>query len=342
MSDINRRAYADMYGPTTGDRVRLGDSDLSRLEGIREAGSLISALGPDRCPLCGATPEDQHLNKECDGNIEEIISAAGTETKKIQNLKSELADTVAKLHEENKRYETSQPSLIESLEAIDKAIREISPSLSDKRAKYSELIEKRNEVQNALNLIKSIGELEERRKAIDDIVEGQPNSGNTITDLSASILNDFSILLEGILQAWTFPDSERVHFAKESNDIVISGKPRGSRGKGMRSITHTAFTLGLMKFTEEQNLPHPGFTVIDTPLLAYREPEGEEDDLSGTAVQEKFYEYLSGWESRQVIILENVDPPDFVKNNDQTTFFSKNPDLGRYGFLPYIERAVEN
>ena len=246
------------------------------------------------------------------------------------------------MHEENKRYETSQPSLIESLEAIDKAIREISPSLSDKRAKYSELIEKRNEVQNALNLIKSIGELEERRKAIDDIVEGQPNSGNTITDLSASILNDFSILLEGILQAWTFPDSERVHFAKESNDIVISGKPRGSRGKGMRSITHTAFTLGLMKFTEEQNLPHPGFTVIDTPLLAYREPEGEEDDLSGTAVQEKFYEYLSGWELRQVIILENVDPPDFVKNNDQTTFFSKNPDLGRYGFLPYIERAVEN
>ena len=25
---ISRRAYADMYGPTTGDRVRLGDTDL--------------------------------------------------------------------------------------------------------------------------------------------------------------------------------------------------------------------------------------------------------------------------------------------------------------------------
>ena len=25
---IDRRAYADMYGPTTGDRVRLGDTDL--------------------------------------------------------------------------------------------------------------------------------------------------------------------------------------------------------------------------------------------------------------------------------------------------------------------------
>jgi urease len=28
MSRIDRRAYADMFGPTTGDRVRLGDTEL--------------------------------------------------------------------------------------------------------------------------------------------------------------------------------------------------------------------------------------------------------------------------------------------------------------------------
>ncbi|HYN76768.1 MAG TPA: urease subunit alpha, partial [Lamprocystis sp. (in: g-proteobacteria)] len=28
MSRIDRAAYASLYGPTTGDRVRLGDSDL--------------------------------------------------------------------------------------------------------------------------------------------------------------------------------------------------------------------------------------------------------------------------------------------------------------------------
>ena len=28
MSRISRRAYAEMYGPTTGDRVRLGDTEL--------------------------------------------------------------------------------------------------------------------------------------------------------------------------------------------------------------------------------------------------------------------------------------------------------------------------
>ena len=28
MATIGRRAYAEMYGPTTGDRVRLADTDL--------------------------------------------------------------------------------------------------------------------------------------------------------------------------------------------------------------------------------------------------------------------------------------------------------------------------
>ncbi len=28
MARITRRAYADMYGPTTGDRVRLADTEL--------------------------------------------------------------------------------------------------------------------------------------------------------------------------------------------------------------------------------------------------------------------------------------------------------------------------
>ena len=28
MATISRQAYADMYGPTTGDRIRLADTDL--------------------------------------------------------------------------------------------------------------------------------------------------------------------------------------------------------------------------------------------------------------------------------------------------------------------------
>lgn len=74
--------------------------------------------------------------------------------------------------------------------------------------------------------------------------------------------------------------------------------------------------------------------ILDSPLLAYREPEDENDDLSETDVQENFYKYLSNWDDRQIIIIENVNPPDYVKEMETSTMFSKNIQQGRYGLFP--------
>jgi hypothetical protein len=54
----------------------------------------------------------------------------------------------------------------------------------------------------------------------------------------------------------------------------------------------------------------------------------------GTDVQEQFYNYLSGWSDRQVIIIENVSPPTSIANRDSTIFFTKNAAIGRYGLFP--------
>ena len=309
-------------------------SDLSRLEGVQEAGSLIEALEPGFCPLCGASVDSQHLTTACDGNVEQVVAAALAEKSKITNLRKELGDTVEKLMAELGQYEEIQPTIITALNTVNQELKNISPDLSKRRSAYSELIEKMNEVQNALNLFKSISDLEEKRENMEEAPTQPAIADTSFRDLSSSILENYSILMEKILQNWEFPDSGRVHFDRESNDLIISGKPRGSRGKGMRAITHAAFTLGLLRYTEENELSHPGFVVLDSPLLAYREPENDEDDLRGTAVQSKFYEFLSNWTSRQVIVLENIDPPDFVKGADQTIFFSKNSSIGRYGFFP--------
>jgi hypothetical protein len=75
--------------------------------------------------------------------------------------------------------------------------------------------------------------------------------------------------------------------------------------------------------------------VLDSPLLAYRRPEGKEDDLRGTDLNERFYAYLQSMRSdQQVIIVENSDPPENIRSLDQVTMFSKNPHSGRYGFFP--------
>lgn len=309
-------------------------SDLGRLEGLREAGSLVSALGPDNCPLCGASPDAQHRDTDCDGNIELVISATDAETEKITRLRTELRQTIEQLRQEAASFDNITPQFRNQLVAADEELKAMSPAISNQRAAYSEQVETRSTAQNALRLLVSIAELEQRRARIEGASAPRAANEAPLADLSTSTLDKFSSLYESVLKDWNFPEASRVYFDKETRDLVISGKPRGSRGKGMRAITHAAFTATLLEFTRLNNLPHPGFIVLDTPLLAYREPEGEEDDLSGTDVQDKFYRYLADRPDRQVIILENVDPPDLIRERDQTTFFSKNPHVGRYGFFP--------
>jgi hypothetical protein len=75
--------------------------------------------------------------------------------------------------------------------------------------------------------------------------------------------------------------------------------------------------------------------VLDSPLLAYWKPEGEEDDLRGTDLDEMFYGYLLGLHrDNQVIVIENKHPPQFVFDGGHVTVFTKNPHHGRYGFFP--------
>jgi hypothetical protein len=155
------------------------------------------------------------------------------------------------------------------------------------------------------------------------------------TQVSKNVLDEFALAIETLLKEWHFPGATRVFFDEGKRDIQIAGKDRGSTGKGLRAITHAAVKIGLMEFCRHRGLPHPGFVVLDSPLLAYWKPEGDEDDLRGTDLKEMFYRYLLGLsKDSQVIIVENEHPPAFVSAKANVIVFTKNPHQDRYGFFP--------
>lgn len=157
----------------------------------------------------------------------------------------------------------------------------------------------------------------------------------TNADLSSTVAHSFAKTVEGILTGWHFPEVGDVYFDSKSRDLVIAGKSRSAFGKGLRAITHAAFTLGLLAFCRERHTPHTGFVVLDSPLLAYREPDGTEYDLTGTDLKDQFYAYLEALpEDTQVIVVENTDPPDAIMKREQSLMFGKNPHHGRYGLFP--------
>src|SRR6185437_8137647 len=114
-----------------------------------------------------------------------------------------------------------------------------------------------------------------------------------------------------------FPGQRHVTFDDATFDLKIDGKNRKDNGKGVRAITHAAFKVALLLFCREKNLPHPGFLILDTPLLTYRDPitsrygelAGDEEEISKTALKDHFFRHLAAHaHMSQFVILENIDP----------------------------------
>ena len=326
------------------ERFRLLDShyqtDLDRLAAIHESGSLFMHLELKPCPLCGALPDDQHLESECEGNTEAVVRAADAEMVKIHRLRRELTDAVTSLTTEQRQLQESLAQFDDEYKLCEQELNEIvSPAVATERVSYNQLVSEKAEVRLTRDKIDRLKRLITQRNELDvELPEPTGSPSTTQTQVSKSALDEFAQTIESILQEWHFPNATRVFFDESKRDFQIAGKDRGSTGKGLRAITHAAVKIGLIEFCRERNLPHPGFVVLDSPLLAYWKPEGDDDDLRGTDLKEMFYRYLLGLnKDNQIIIIENERPPGFVFKDGNVIVLTKNPQQGRYGFFPRPE-----
>ena len=344
----NRKARLIEIGELV-ERFKLLDShyqnDLKRLEAIHESGSLFVHLEQKPCPLCGALPEDQHHDSSCEGNTESVVKAADVEMTKTIQLRRGLNDTVSALGAEREVLEKSLAKFVEEYSSCEQELNEIvTPKISTERDSYNNLVSKRAEVKLTLEKINRLKKLMSQRADLEDgAFDSNGGITTTKTQISKNILNEFAQTVESILNEWHFPYAERVFFDETKRDFQIAGKERGSTGKGLRAITHAATKIGLMIFCREHDLPHPGFIVLDSPLLAYWKPEGKDDDLRGTDLKEMFYRYLLALnKNNQIIIVENEHPPDFIFDESNVAVFTKNLNHGRYGFFPMEKVATDS
>ena len=154
------------------ERFRLLNShyqtDLDRLAAIHESGSLFVHLQQHPCPLCGAAPEDQHLEAECEGNTEAVVKAADAEMVKINRLRRELADTTALLMTERQELLASLAQFEGEYKDCDQELSEIAaPAVSTERASYNLLVSERAEVRSKLEKIDRLKRLSAHRQELD-------------------------------------------------------------------------------------------------------------------------------------------------------------------------------
>ena len=189
--------------------------------------------------------------------------------------------------------------------------------------------------REALGIYQNLKDLEDRRTCFGIGRKGWPRQ--YCRRQSASFqLRKLSVEVQKILQNWHFPNADRVFFDQKTRDLVINGKNRTSFGKGLRAITQSAFTIGLLEYCKQQGTPHPGFALLDSPSYSpYKESDGADDDLRHTDLKMRFYDYLKHIsDDQQVIVVENTDPPDDVRAMPRAQRFTGNPEEGRAGLFP--------
>jgi hypothetical protein len=315
-------------------------SDIARLESIEESGFLLGLNGKKACPVCGAPPESQeHTHGLVE--IESMRVAAEMEIQKIRQQRKELIETVKDTEGEAIRLAESIEEMRADLKKVEAKLEKATPDFDAQQRKLADVIPIRDRVRHGLDLLERRSDLQKQKMRIE--ASKPPKQEKAIqSGLTTQTAQEFADVVSEVLFDWGFPGQRRVVFDLTTYDLIIDGKERRHNGKGVRAITHAAFKVALLLYCRERNLPHPGFLVLDTPLMTYRDPfkkpddklTADEEELRNTDLKERFFEHLGhiGTNS-QFMIFENVDPPSKVNEYATVETFTNDPNIGRQGLL---------
>lgn len=321
-------------------------SDISRLDALWEAGSLFPPLASEACPLCGA-PQNSHVHEETRAlslDFSTIRQSCEVEKAKIELLRKELISTLEDLSREAVGL---RKNMTERREVWDETNRQIDDvlklSVKESESEFSRLSDLRFEVMKKIETYNRIGALESRyASATNQLSQVKPGK-RAVADLPAATITAFAGEFSKILEAWQFPVSGSVSFDTQGEDFFIGIRRRREQGKGSRALTHSAFTIALMRYCASVGLPHPGLVVLDSPLITFKDKDPAQSDADLTPqvrlrLKDKFYrDLVTRAGEQQVIIFENEEPAEDIQPLIVFHHFTGDPTLPRCGFFPVPE-----
>lgn len=309
-------------------------SDLRRLKAISEAGGRLGQMIEERCPVCGARAEYHDRQHQCPhATPEEVAWACQAEADKISVLLTDLQQTLTENAAEVRRLAAERETHRAELQSVGSELRDqLQPRVRAALQRLQESQAERDACKKGIELHSRVAELEAMLREDEPTAEARQEPA-TVAQIGGHEIEQFSKHVESLLRDWHFPNLDRVTFSETDHDILISGQRRASHGKGVRAITHAAFNLALLRYCWDASMPHPGFAVIDSPLVVYREPDTDEGEFTHD-VKDAFYRSLAGsFRDAQVIVLENEDPPPDVESSANVIRFT-GTSHARKGFIP--------
>ncbi|MFD1944261.1 hypothetical protein [Paradevosia shaoguanensis] len=351
-----RRALLDTLD---GDRSKVGQllamkarflelrdtyqTDIRRLEAIEEGGFLLQRFEDQPCPMCGAKPGDQHLPHEL-GDLDRQHAAAQAEIGKIRKDMRGLDAALAGIETEHEALELRIEFTSGQIREKDVVITHLRPEEAAGRTAYQTVAERLSQLENLSDVRTRRAALQVRRDAIADARVGRQKADGLMIGIDGSTGHKFAQVVQEVLIAWEYPGVEAVTWDQQRQDIAINGRPRGQNGKGVKAVFHSAFAIATLIYCRTNRLPHPGFVILDSPLVTYRKPihykkhgelAADERAVAQTSLDRAFYRHLAGLgELGQIYVIENNDPPQGLPPDVRVIQFSGESGEGRQGLFP--------
>ena len=315
-------------------------NDLNRLNFILEGDFLFKQLITKDCPICGTQMDEEHLkclakNKE----NKAIGESVKIEEQKIELKLKDLTATIKSTEIDSKLNNLEIAKLDDELKVINSELNsELIPLQQNFQSQITQLINYNKSEQEILSAKNDITKLHLEKEILEKELQSKSKPEEAKVDLEYTVLKTFAEHVEKFLTAWKFPGLTSVEFNSNHKifDLTISGRGRNSHGKGVRAISYSAFTFGLLDYCLEKSKPHSGFIVLDSPLTTYHNNQKrEKEDEIAPDMQELFFKNLAKVKNdRQIIILDNKIPPSDVIDKINYIQFSNETTSLRKGFFP--------
>lgn len=334
-------AYEAEWADTTALKSRfliLSDryaADLARLDTVRETGTLLGYFAAGTCVFCGAEPEYQHNNTACEGDETNFGAAVEEQARRTRVLADDLAATIIDVDERRQQLRSLAVQSESTQDELQLTLGVLEEGLAAENTELTELLRTRRDVERSLALYEQVDNLEKMKRVVED--EATADTAAAAATVSLQAQREFSADIAERLDSWGYPNASQVRYDAMSQDIIAGDQLRSAHGKGVRAILHAAFTLGLAKYCTDREIPHPGFVVLDTPVLTYRPPDQAPDAVGDPPqhVVDGFYRDLQRNATGQVIVIENTNPNEPLDEATVDIVFTAR-EFGRYGFFPTV------
>jgi hypothetical protein len=314
-------------------------SDLERLDFIAEGAYYLNGLQEIRCPLCDQPLTAEHRAHLAGSDGSQIYSAAQAEAAKIRGLLADLHQAVRLLEERRRGWGQERDRASEEMERIEKTlVQDLGPRLQETKQRLDSLIQLRLNLESRRADEDQVSALREFREQLTKNVawrSRQPKQSWAGLDRSA--VHGLCLEIQKLLQEWAWPGRAQVSFDEKAYDIELDGKPRQSHGKGVRAVLRSAFAIGAMRYASNEDLPHPGFVIIDSPLATFKQGKtmGDNSESIAPEFEAAFWASIARTSpDLQILVLENKEPPPSFTGNLNLVEFSGPSGSGRRGFMP--------